>query len=218
MASSNQSVLDPKCDLQGKRILEIGCGGGEFCCWLSKQPHRPAQIVAADFAATAVKKGRASALEQRLFGILWEVSDIQMLPFGDETFDTVISCETIEHVPDPPRAVRELTRVLKPGGRLFLTTPNYLGVYGLYRVYLRLVGRRYTELGQPINNFTWLPRTRHWISSAGLRVLDTDGVGHYFLFPRMLPRQITILDNPRYLMRWLALHSLVVAEKAFANS
>src|SRR5947208_16878522 len=62
-----KTYLDPKCDLQGKRILEIGCGGGEFCCWLSKQPHRPAQIVAADFAATAVKKGRASALEQRLF-------------------------------------------------------------------------------------------------------------------------------------------------------
>src|SRR5207253_4962798 len=73
-----KAYLDPKCDLQGKRILEIGCGGGEFCCWLSKQPHRPAQIVAADFAATAVKKGRASAWEQRLFGILWEVSDIQM--------------------------------------------------------------------------------------------------------------------------------------------
>ena len=113
-----KTYLDPKCDLQGKRILEIGCGGGEFCCWLSKQPHRPAQIVGADFAATAVKKGRASALEQRLFGILWEVSDIQMLPFGDETFDTVISCETIEHVPDPPRAVRELTGVLKRGGHV----------------------------------------------------------------------------------------------------
>ena len=135
------------------------------------------------------------------------------LPFGDGTFDTVISCETIEHVPDPYRAVRELARVLRPGGRLFLTTPNYLGVYGLYRVYLRLVGRRYTELGQPINNFTWLPRTRHWISSAGLRVLVVDGVGHYFLLPRMLPREIAILDNPRHLMRWLGLHSLVVAQK-----
>ena len=53
----------------------------------------------------------------------------------------------------------------------------------------------------------------------GKRILgiDSDGVGHYFLFPRMLPRQITILDNARFLMRWLALHSLVVAEKAFAN-
>src|SRR5262249_27760351 len=82
--------------------------------------------------------------------------------------DTVISCETIEHVPDPSRAVAELAQVLKPGGRLFLTTPNYFGPFGLYRAYLRLRRRRFTEVGQPINQLTLLPRTLRWIRRAGL--------------------------------------------------
>src|SRR6185295_359230 len=51
--------LQPNRDLIGKRVLEIGCGLGGFACWLAKQPERPDQIVAADFAATAVRKGRA---------------------------------------------------------------------------------------------------------------------------------------------------------------
>lgn len=208
-----QKHLDPKRDLLEKRVLEIGCGRGEFSCWLARQPNRPVRIVASDFADTALRKGVVAAREQNLSGISWELSDIQMLPFRDETFDTVFSCETVEHVPEPARAVEELARVLKPGGRLFLTTPNYFGVYGLYRAYLRLVGRRYTELGQPINNFTWLPRTRYWVSRAGLRAEVTDGVGHFLLFPGRLPREIPALDNPRVLMRWFGLQSLVVAEK-----
>src|SRR5205807_9932481 len=52
-----KAYLDPQRDLQGKRILGIGCGGGEFCCWLSQQPHRPAQIVAARLRCHGGEKG-----------------------------------------------------------------------------------------------------------------------------------------------------------------
>jgi SAM-dependent methyltransferase len=47
------------------------------------------------------------------------------LPFGENEFDTVVSTELLEHVPDPLRAMREMNRVLKPGGHLVLTTPMY---------------------------------------------------------------------------------------------
>jgi ubiquinone/menaquinone biosynthesis C-methylase UbiE len=49
----------------------------------------------------------------------------------------VVSCETIEHVPDVGSAVREMHRVTRPGGKLFLTTPNYANLTGLYDLYSR---------------------------------------------------------------------------------
>jgi hypothetical protein len=103
--------------------------------------------------------------------------------------------------------------VLKPGGRLLVTTPNYLSTFGLYRGYMRLTGRRYTEMGQPINNFLVVPLTRRWIVRAGLRVTSVESVGHYVPLPRRQPLELLALNKPRFLMRWFGLHSIVVAEK-----
>jgi hypothetical protein len=102
--------------------------------------------------------------------------------------------------------------VLKPGGRLFLTTPNYLGPMGAYRAYLRIRGRRYTEGGQPICHLTMLPRTLRWMRDAGLRVSRVDAIGHYLPWPGAPPRALSWMDSMRPL-HWFALHSLVVAEK-----
>jgi len=205
--------LEPIRDVVGKRVLEIGCGRGGFACWLASQSLRPAGIIAADFSARAVEKGRAFALQHGLSGVTWEISDIQAIPHPEASFDTVISCETIEHVRDPRKALRELARVLKPGGRLLLTAPNYLGTFGLYRFYLRLRGRTYTEEDQPINNFLLLPLTMGWVRRSGLRVRTVDGVGHYLPCPGRRPIEMSIFDRPRIVMRWLALHSLIVAQK-----
>ena len=205
--------LDVERDLAGKRVLEIGCGRGGFSCWLSTQLKGRTEIVAADFSTTAVTKGSVFAARRAIGGIAWEVGDIQHIAHADASFDTVISCETIEHVPDPALAVRELARVLKPGGRLFLTTPNYLGATGLYRGYLRVVGRRFTEEGQPINNFNTLPRTIYWVKRAALRVRTVTGRGHYLPFPGREPIRLPVLERARTLTRWIALHSLVVAQR-----
>jgi 2-polyprenyl-3-methyl-5-hydroxy-6-metoxy-1,4-benzoquinol methylase len=139
--------------------------------------------------------------------------DIQNIPCPDASFDTVFSCETIEHVPDPARSVRELARVLRPGGRLFLTTPNYMNMMGLYRGYMRLRGTPFTETGQPINNFVTLPRTLHWVRRAELRVLQAESRGIYLPIPGRPWTKVEWLDRPRQLTQWMGLHSLVMASK-----
>lgn len=205
--------LRPPRDLAVPQVLEIGCGRGGFSRWLARQSPRPGEIVAADFSQTAVAIAQQSARRRGIEGIRWVRADVQDLPFADNAFNTIFSCETIEHVPDPSQALRELGRVLKPGGRLFLTTPNYFGPLGLYRVYVRLRGRRFTECGQPINNFTWLPQTRRWVRSAGLVVTATAAVGHYLPFPGRPPIRLFWLDRLGPLTKWFGHHSLITAEK-----
>lgn len=202
-------------DLANKRVLEIGCGRGGFACWLAGQQPRSGEIVAADFSSAAVRKGKLFSTERGLDRIRWEVMDIEAIGHENESFDTVISCETIEHVPNPQKALRELSRILRPGGRLFLTTPNYMGIMGLHRIYVGLSGRTYTEEGQPINNFMLAPRTRRMVVKAGLKIKLVDGIGHYLPFPGRPPIAIPALDNPRFLMRWLSVQTLTIGQKPF---
>jgi 2-polyprenyl-3-methyl-5-hydroxy-6-metoxy-1,4-benzoquinol methylase len=200
-------LLDSKRDLVGRPTLEIGCGRGGFAASLCK---RGAKVTACDFSSTALDLARR---EFSTLDIDWIRADIQELPFADSSFETVISCETIEHVPSPSKAIAELARVLRPGGRLVLTTPNYLGTLGLYRIYLRLRGRPFTEAGQPINQFTVAPRTFYWIRRAGLRVEQILGAGHYLPVPGTPPIRITPLDRLPG-MKLFALHSAFRAQKA----
>lgn len=195
-------------DVADKSVLEIGCGRGGFAARIVGSTPQPRILVGADFSRVAIE-----AAERQFKGsrIRFERQDILSLSYPEATFDTVISCETIEHVPEPARAVAELARVLKPFGRLFLTTPNYLGMLGAYRGYLRLRGRRYTEEGQPINQFTTLPRTAFWVHRAGLRIRHWDALGHYVPFPGRPP--IALRLDAVAPLRFLGLHSLVVAEK-----
>jgi 2-polyprenyl-3-methyl-5-hydroxy-6-metoxy-1,4-benzoquinol methylase len=204
--------LDGARDLADRRVLEIACGRGGLACRLARGSHRPAHVLAADFSATAVAKGRAHAQSIGVTGVQWSVSDLHACGIRSGSIDTVISCESIEHLERPRAAVQELARVLKPGGRLFLTTPNYLGPLGLYRGYARMKGTPYTEGGQPINRFMLLPRTCLWIRRAGLQINAVDASGHYLPWPGRPLRDLPWLDSLRPL-RWFALHSLVVAEK-----
>jgi ubiquinone/menaquinone biosynthesis C-methylase UbiE len=211
---SVQRALDRERDLHGRRVLEIACGRGELAAWCATRS-RPSLFIAADFSMRAVCLARARVMDDApIDGRLQFIqADAQAIALPSSSVDTVICCETIEHVRDPRSAVRELARVLRPGGRLFLTTPNYLGPMGAYRGYLRLTGRRYTEEGQPINHFLIAPVVRRWVRRAGLRILRADSTGHYLLWPRRQPR--LLIDRTRWLSPF-GLHAFTIAEKPLA--
>jgi 2-polyprenyl-3-methyl-5-hydroxy-6-metoxy-1,4-benzoquinol methylase len=195
-------------NLKGRKVLEIGCGRGGFSRYLLECG---ADLVAADFSDTAI--ANTQRLLQNIAYCEAVVADIQDIPFSDNTFDVVVSLETLEHVPDPDKALTELVRVTKPSGKLVISTPNYFGLLGLYRIYRELTGRGFTEVGQPINHpVRVIDRVRN-LKQLKCRVDVVDGCGHYLYIPRTYGIRMTWLDNPRFIMKWFAAHSLTVATK-----
>jgi SAM-dependent methyltransferase len=113
----------------GERVLDLGCGAGRHAFELLK---RGADVVAFDQDAEELKNVAsmfgALELEGLPAGARGEtvVGDALALPFPDGDFDTVITAEVLEHIPDDMQVMRELFRVLRPGGRLVATVPSWL--------------------------------------------------------------------------------------------
>jgi SAM-dependent methyltransferase len=102
----------------GSRVLDVGCGDSVFPVYLASLAHR---VAAVDVEFTT----NLGALHGLSTG--YTRADMRTLPFTDEEFDAVFCISVIEHLPESqiPVAMQELRRVLKPGGRLLLTTDYY---------------------------------------------------------------------------------------------
>jgi 2-polyprenyl-3-methyl-5-hydroxy-6-metoxy-1,4-benzoquinol methylase len=194
--------------VRGLKVLEIGCGRGGFARYLLEQG---ADLVAADFSETALEIAQRRLVASPKCEIL--VADIQDIPFPPETFDVVVSLDTLEHVSDPDRGLAELVRVAKTGGKLVITTPNYLSLVGLWRIYLRLIGRRFDEVGQPINHPLFLVGRIRKLRRLGCRIDVVEGQGHYLGVPMHGTIVLPWLERPHAITKWFALDTLTVATK-----
>lgn len=153
----------------GMLLLEIGCGRGGLSAYIAGLPQPPEKIYACDYSEQALEIAKKRFPHHK--NILWQREDIQALSFADNTFDRIISCETIEHVPQPQKALHELYRVLKPGGILYLTCPNYFNFFGLWCIYRAAIGKPYTE-GQPYVNYLLLPNLLRWIRGSKFKIIS----------------------------------------------
>ena len=98
--------------VEGELILEIGVGTGKN--FLRHAPDR--QVVAIDLSEGMLRRAQARAVEMSL-GVPLAQMDAEYLAFPDETFDSVVASFVFCSVPDPVRGLREVWRVLKPGGK-----------------------------------------------------------------------------------------------------
>ena len=129
--------------LPGDRVLDLGCGAGDFTGLAAEAG---AEAIGVDVAQSALR--RASS---RHPGLDFRLAPIDgRLPLGDNAFDLVWASEVIEHVADTAQWLSEVRRVLVPGGRLMLTTPNH------GRLHVMLLGlERFSEpLGDHLHLYT----------------------------------------------------------------
>jgi len=116
----------------GTKVLDVGAGTCPY-----RQNFAHCEYVTQDLAQTPGLR----------YGEIDIISDLCAIPVADESFDAILCTEVLEHVPDPIAALREMARVLRPGGKLILTAPLGSGLhqlpYHFYGGYTRQFYERY---------------------------------------------------------------------------
>lgn len=129
-------------DLEGARILDVGCGIGTYV--------RRFRVFSDDVHGIEVEAERVAEASLELPNIVQARGEA--LPYPDDHFDVVFSNEVIEHVDDDRATAREMVRVTRPGGTIVIFAPNRLYPFETHGAY---VGRRYVFGNIPLVN--WLP-------------------------------------------------------------
>jgi SAM-dependent methyltransferase len=125
-------------NLRGLRILDLGCGYGGRTIYYANVCAAE-HVDGIEISPLMVERCRRLAMELDCTGVRFSVGFAEDLPFSSESFDAAISFDVLEHVRDPVRAVSEVARVLRPGGRIWFVFPTYLGARASHLDYLTLV-------------------------------------------------------------------------------
>lgn len=151
-------------------LLEVGCGSGRF---LDRMRNAGWTVQGIDF-----DPGAAAHVERK-YGIHVSVGNLADMRFPDAAYDVVAMSQVIEHVHDPLALLGECRRVLRPGGRLLLTTPNALSL--AHQRY----GRHWRGLEPPRHLQVFTPAALESAARAGgfrqleLRTLSAESAGIY---------------------------------------
>jgi len=138
-----------------KSILDVGCGEGRLTWYLAQETGR--EIIGVDLSRSGFRKAKKLA-DQAGVGHLVRClkGDARHLNFPDGQFDVVILCYSLHHIEDSPAALREVHRVLRPGGTLVISEHEAKegGVLGdCYRLTLSEVRKSLVEAG--FNDISW---------------------------------------------------------------
>lgn len=123
-------------DLQpGERVLELGCGTGSM--WQGMEMPAGCHVTLTDYSEGMLEAAKENTAH---LGAQYAVVDIQDIPYPDASFDVAIANMMLYHVPDIARALQEIRRVLKPGGRFFAAT---FGDNGVVQAVADMLGMRF---------------------------------------------------------------------------
>lgn len=156
-----------------RELLEIGCGPGVFLAEAARAGIE--SVVGVDRNPWAVEQVRARGLEGH-------VGSIDVLAPGRQ-FDAVVMLDLLEHVGEPRAFLAALRPHLRPGGRLFIMTPNIRSLLA------RLSGERWVSFKIPEHVLYYSPRSiRRLLGDAGFEVLSITGAGQYVTIAFLLSR------------------------------
>ena len=160
--------------LRGAAALDVGCGGGLLSEALAKAG---AQVTAVDLAPELVKVAKLHRLESQV-AVDYRLQSAESLAAEQPgAFDVVTCMEMLEHVPDPAAIIAACATLLKPGGRLFLSTLNRTpAAFALAVVGAEYVARLLPKGTHRYQDFIKPAELAAWLRAAGLQLEDVSGL------------------------------------------
>lgn len=169
----------------GQRVLDAGCG--RYIEFAKELPG--VELVGLDLESTLETRNERSP-----YGLC---GDLDHLPFRSESFDLIISRSVVEHLEHPPAVFREFSRVLRPGGKVILSTPNrydYVSVvaaltpYRWHRRFVsKVVGVDEDDVFPTLYRANTLSALGKALKEAGLVERELDAINHYPVYLMFSP-------------------------------
>ena len=160
--------------LRDAAVLDVGCGGGLLSEALAQAG---AKVTAIDLAPNLLKVARLHGLES---GIKVDYREMPVETLAEQalaSFDAITCMEMLEHVPEPASIIEACAKLLKPGGRLFLSTLNRTpAAFALAIVGAEYVARVLPKGTHQYRDFIKPSELAKWLREAGLEIEDVSGL------------------------------------------
>ena len=170
---------------KGTRVLDLGCGAGFASIQLLQRGY---QVTGVDLSEKMLDLARKNCSDTGVGNITFQRGNAEQLDLEDASYDAVIALGVIEYTASDGRVLREMNRLLKPGGYLILSVPNRFCLYNInipfncmvnFNQLVRWIKKSSLKKGFPprINRAYIPPRLRRRLSGYGFAILDSVSYG-----------------------------------------
>lgn len=169
-------------------VLDTGCGNARDIMLFAE---RSVECVGIDLSKGMVSEGKKKIDILNLRNTALIIASATNLPFKDDSFDKVSCSEVIEHIPNYEEAIYEIVRVLKLGGRLVITTPNKLSLYGPIHLLMPFLARFNKKYMHPYDKWKIQKKVCNILQKHGIEVDKKLGICYLpSQLVRLLPNRI----------------------------
>jgi ubiquinone/menaquinone biosynthesis C-methylase UbiE len=177
---------------RGSSVLECGCATAQFLIYFAAE--YDCEIWGIDNSTTGLDISKKNFQMQGINEYTLINADVNYLPLCDNTFDVIFSAGLLEHFSEPEKMVKEMARILKPGGLLIIQIPNFHTGSLMWLIEDIVFRREMSETHVKLD----LNDVNSWLLEQNLRIISSEYIGLYVRHGRIPKAEWTLKFINRY--------------------